>query len=281
MRIIRVLTVVAVSGLAACGDSTEPAAIPASVEILGGNGQQALGNETLPDSLRVRVLDSRGMPVSWVLMEWTANAGAISPFRTRTDASGMTAAKWAFYNPAVGFAPVGTHTATATIVGGSSTVFSAHARAGAMPRSVSITPDRVNASSGPATVTVAVRATDDWSGRGVQFILVEFYAGIPGSWGSGSLAGELKLVSGNAADGVWQATLTVPQGAAAGPWTLDRLTVGWGCGSPNRRTYFSSQLATAGMPHRFTVMAGSSQLNLLSAPRPGEAPPKLSVSSSC
>lgn len=281
MRIIRVLAVVVVSGLAACADPTEPGEPPPSLEIVGGDGQQALGHQTLVDSLHVSVMDHEGKPIPGVLVDWRASSGAISPSRNATDAAGVASAEWAFYSPTTGPSPVGTHRAIATIVGGDSVVFIAHARAGVVLRAVSITPDRVNVSSGAATVTMAVHVTDDRTGLGVQFGSVQFHDGTPASSGGGWWVAGLTLVSGSPADGVWQGTITVPQGAGAGVWTVARLTIGWGCGTTNRRELFSYDLATAGMPYQFTVMADPSQPNLVPAPPPGEASLKLSVSNSC
>ncbi|MGK2935609.1 MAG: Ig-like domain-containing protein [Gemmatimonadaceae bacterium] len=100
MRFIRsLLAGLVVGGLVSCGDLTEPEPLP-TLEIVDGFGQEALGNETLRDSLRVRLRRADGTPVPGATVVWTVSSGAISPVQTVTDGSGQAAASWSFYNAA-------------------------------------------------------------------------------------------------------------------------------------------------------------------------------------
>lgn len=256
MRVVRLLiAVVVAAGPAACADSTDPGNIPASIEIVDGDGQEAVHTQALPDSLRVRVKDRDGTPLAGVLVDWTASSGAISPSPSTTDASGAAAARWVFYRPETGWSSVGTHHATATVAGAGSVTFTSHAKEGVVLRSVSITPDRVNVFSGPASAIITVHATDDRTGLGLIYGSVTFYNPTETQTVFETLHDPLELVSGTPADGIWEATIVVPQGAETGAWTLGRLTLGWGCGPSRRMELFSTALQSLGMPYELTVTA--------------------------
>lgn len=256
MRLLRFLSpILIVGGLAACADSTAPGNIPASIEIVAGDGQEALAHETLPDSLRVRILDGDGNPLPGVRVNWTASSGAISPSSTETDAGGVGSTSWSFYSPSTGYSVLGNHRVTATVEGAGSTTFTGSVREGAVLRGVWITPDHVNVASSDASVTVSVWATDDRTTWGIAYGYVQFYNPTATSTDFESLYETLALSAGTPADGVWKATITVPQGAETGAWTLGRVAVGWGCGPSRRREYFDTHLQSLGMPYRLHVTA--------------------------
>lgn len=86
--------------------------------------------------------------------------------------------------------------------------------------SVSFEPAQVDTSNGPATITVTVHITDDLSGASG----IAMFFRRPGttqvaqaevrtdSWS--------KNVSGNALDGIYQATMVIPQYSAYGQWEM-------------------------------------------------------------
>jgi hypothetical protein len=203
--------------LAACGESIAPADGPASLEIVDGDDQQALIFTALPDPLRVRVLDRGGDPVEGVTVQWSANGGTVSPAAVVTDAEGMAAATWSF-GVVPGTFTAGTYQATASVAGLSPVTFTGHARVGSEIADVEIDPASVDVATGPADVTVTVRATDDYG----QLISIDIEFTSPSAaQTSGSVA--LDLVSGSTADGVWTGTVTIPQGAEPGVWSVARL----------------------------------------------------------
>src|SRR6185295_11060372 len=91
----------AVASLLACnaGDLLLPAANqPAAITLLQGNAQTAIVGGTLPESLIVRVTDSRNLPVAqirvaFVLMTPSAG-GSLAPDTALTDKDGRAAARW-------------------------------------------------------------------------------------------------------------------------------------------------------------------------------------------
>jgi hypothetical protein len=273
MRVVRLLiAVLLAAGIAACAGSTEPTHLPAFIEIVDGDGQEALGNQTLPDSLRVRVTDRDDLPVPGALVEWTATSGAISPSTTTTDASGVAAARWAFYDPVTGWSAVGTHRATATVPGAGSVTFTSHAKAGVVLRALWIAPDSVNVAASAASVAVTLHATDDRTGLGLSYVSVQFYNPTANSTVFESLWKPLDLTAGTPADGAWKGTITVPQGAETGVWTLGRVTLGWGCGPARRIELFDSHLQSLGLPYQLIVTAAPAQGEASLIPRGGTVP---------
>ena len=77
--------------------------------------------------------------------------------------------------------------------------------------SLGYSPSRVDVGSGSASVTFTAHLTDGSPITGAYVSLVNSAA-------SQQVNGQFERVSGTAEDGVWQATLSVPQGAAAGSW---------------------------------------------------------------
>ncbi|MGK2935610.1 MAG: hypothetical protein ACSLFE_10265 [Gemmatimonadaceae bacterium] len=143
------------------------------------------------------------------------------------------------------------------MVGGDSVMFTGHTRAGVVLRSVSITPDRVNVASSAATVRVVVRATDDRTSLGLDYVSMQFYNVANPSVGAAdheSWFAVFNRTSGTLADGVWEGTITVPQGSESGERKLS-LTLSWGCGPANRKSVYDQQLRSLGMPDQVTVTA--------------------------
>jgi len=67
-----------------------------ALTILSGNNQSGTPGAPLPDSLRVRLTDKFGNPVSGVTIVWTpiAGSGIVSPTSSVTDANGRAATRW-------------------------------------------------------------------------------------------------------------------------------------------------------------------------------------------
>jgi hypothetical protein len=124
----------------------------------------------------------------------------------------------------------------------------------------------VDTSTGPATVTVSARFTDDLAG--VWASQTDYTSGSTGSFNSPSLriigpSGQLlsawfsKRVSGGPLDGVYEATVTVPAHTEQGTWTID------GNSAPgiqpvdkagNTAWLKATDLAAAGYPTTFEVI---------------------------
>jgi hypothetical protein len=249
--------IVAIAVLA-CGDPSEPSG-SLSIEIVDGDGQQAVtmngaqtftGTGYLADTLRVRVVNSAGNPVEGVTVIWAADAGGLEPNVSTTDASGIAAARWSWFSTVTGWAPVGTHRATAGVPDVGTVNFTGQARAGVVLHELSISPDTVDVSTGAAQSTIAVRVTDDRPGFGMSYVLAFFFSPA----GSGSMITTLAPVSGSPMDGVWEGTITVPQDADAGSWELFQLTLGWGCGGANRIVMPGVKLEQLDLPSQFYVL---------------------------
>jgi hypothetical protein len=103
---------------------------------------------------------------------------------------------------------------------------------------LTVNPSSVNTSSGPQTVTVDVHATDNLSG--VAGVVVSL------SNGSRYLSSTAHLLAGGERlNGTWEASLTLPQYAAAGRYALG---VGVVDNVGNHHTYSSSELEGLGLP---------------------------------
>ena len=103
---------------------------------------------------------------------------------------------------------------------------------------LTVSPATVNTSSGSQTVTVDVHATDDLSG--VAGVVVSL------SNGSRYLSSTAHLLAGGERlDGTWEASVTLPQFAAAGRYSL---SVGVVDNVGNHHTYSSAELEELGFP---------------------------------
>jgi hypothetical protein len=107
------------------GAIAQPAGASA-IQMVSGNAQEAPAGAPLPDSLVVRVTDAFGNPVAGAVVQWSADAGTVSPAEAATGANGLAAAR-----RILGAVP-GAQTAVAAIPGlaGSPVTFSHTAIAG-------------------------------------------------------------------------------------------------------------------------------------------------------
>ncbi|MDQ4079747.1 MAG: hypothetical protein M3125_03240 [Gemmatimonadota bacterium] len=176
---------------------------------------------------------------------------------TVTDSLGTAVAQWSWYAPQTGYVTPGTYTATALIAGVDSVTFTGYARVGVVLRELEITPDTVTVESGPATVMVTLRATDDRTAFGLEYASVQFFSP-PDAPPAGWLL-PLTLVSGTPADGVWQGSITVPQGTHAGDWEIIRVNLGWGCGGANRVELTGPKLTSLGLPLTVHVKSAAAE----------------------
>lgn len=254
---------IAVGG-SACRDVAGPDDGPASLTIVSGDGQEAVtangsqtstGTGALPDSLRVRVTNSKGDPVEGARVTWTTRAGSVSPSTSLTDSAGMATARWSWHAPQTGFVAPGVYTATAFLAGVDSVTFTGYARVGVALRDLEISPDTVTVASGPATVIVTIHVTDDRTASTLDYTSVQF-ASPPGVPFTGWLE-PLTRVSGTPADGVWQGSITVPEGTYPGDWEIIRVTLSWGCGVMNRVELTGLRLTSLGLPLRLHVKAAA------------------------
>jgi hypothetical protein len=239
------LAVLALQGLGACENgSPVDTSLPTTVAVVDGNGQKVLAGDPLPAPLRVRVTDGDGQPMAGAPVQWWATAGTFSAAETVTDASGIASVTW-IMRTTPNSAPLGAQRATGTVAGAGSAEFSGYSGRGITVGSVSITAPEVNVASGPATVTVSVRATDDISD------VFEGAFRFTSPSGASTAFPRLTLASGTGIDGVWQGTVEIPQGAEPGLWKLQvtlrshRYTVTW----------FSETLQGQGLAHGVTVRA--------------------------
>jgi serine protease len=121
-------------------------------------------------------------------------------------------------------------------------------------KSFSITPDPVDTSNGPQTITLEAHITDDMSGvAGIGYT-----NGTPGVTFKNS-SGQMAWASfgpdsrdphTTPQDGTYQTTITLPRYSASGTWTVDSFSLVDMAG--NRTSMTASQMATAGMQTTFT-----------------------------
>lgn len=113
---------------------------------------------------------------------------------------------------------------------------------------ISIAPSAVNATSGPATVTIDVTATDDLAGVPEFQPITAVTATAPAALQSQS--GLWRRISGDSRNGVYRTIVTIPQWAQPGTWSL-RISFIDSVG--NRATFLPAQLASLGLPYQFNV----------------------------
>jgi hypothetical protein len=230
-------------GLAACSDTTEPA-VPTSIEIVDGDDQEALLTRTLPDPLRVRVLDQRGVPLAGARVLWSGSIGPVTPMDTVTDEAGMAWAMWTL-GTVPGTYQSGAHTAMAAVHGAGSVTFTGYARVGVDVADVSIAPDEVGVGAGPATALVTVAVNNDYGSLltgNIRFV----------SPSGDEAAGDfpLELVEDVDEGGIFEGVVTIPQGAEAGVWTVSHLRIR---STAHTVIYNASALAYQGLAHELTV----------------------------
>lgn len=76
--------------------ATSVVLVPASLEIVGGDGQSGPAGAPLPQPLAVRVRDPGGSPIAGVEVAWTVEAGggSISPATSTTGPDGVATTTW-------------------------------------------------------------------------------------------------------------------------------------------------------------------------------------------
>lgn len=155
-RVSIVGLLVLLAPLAACDDSTGPAA-PSAVEIVSGDGQEGTVATTLDDRLVVRVVDGSGNGISGVSVSWEVESGdgSVSALDEESGSDGRAEAEWTL-GP-----DVGTQTLTVTVDGVAPATFEAQAVA-AVPASVEAASDATPEGTvgEELDAPVAVRVTD-------------------------------------------------------------------------------------------------------------------------
>ena len=96
--------------------------------------------------------------------------------------------------------------------------------AGAQIRSVTVLTPSTDSSNGPATVTVRAWVTDASPGAGTGFAEATFCGSgdVYGMAGRSASFGDSNRLSGDAFDGIYEATVTLPRYSAAGTWRMCR-----------------------------------------------------------
>jgi Invasin, domain 3 len=181
---------------------------PVEVMMVQGDRQEGAPGAPLPDSLRVRVVDTLGNGVSGRQVSWVValGGGSIVPDTDTSDANGYASAQWTLGQEA------GANAARAVIPEAGFVTFTAVASSGqsgggggaggqppsASRSSVSASPDSIPVGSGTSTITVVVR---DDQGNPVPGAVVSLAAS-----GSGSTLVQPSSPTG--ADGVAEGTVT-------------------------------------------------------------------------
>jgi hypothetical protein len=275
-----------------CSESGDPTTLDTrvSLEITGGNDQEAvtsgagtghllIGNGTMVDSLRVRVTGPNGEPLAGRSVVWSTSAGTVSPATSTTGVDGIAAAHWSLHRQGGGWSPVGTHAVEARVAATSVTAsFTGHARAGVTVRSISFSPDTVDVGGGDAPVSVTVRMTDDRRDAGPTHVSVQFYNPSATQTVFQSVVQNLARVGDGGAETEWTGTVTMPDDAEAGAWSLGRLVIGWGCGSQNRGQLLADRLAELGLTYLLPVVRGPAGAPAANA---GSPPPLALESATC
>jgi hypothetical protein len=286
-----ILALAAIGGAAAgCGDATAPveAADELRLALAGGDDQEAvtpgggghlyIGWGWMPDSLRVRLTDSNGVPLDDRPVIWTTTAGSVSPVVATTDAQGMATTRWSFYSPSTGWAPSGTYEAQATVAGAAPVTFSGHARAGVTLQSISFTPDTVSVEAGAAQAAVSIRLTDDRRDASLEHVSVQLYNPSATDTDFQSTSAVLKLAGGAPESATlereWTGGFTVPADAEHGPWRLGRMTFSWGCGDDGRASLLGGMLEQLGLKPHLHVVASAGTARAGSAARFGSLVPE-------
>jgi hypothetical protein len=84
-------------GVFACsGDTNVEPPVPATIQVVDGNGQTGTPGAQLGSPLRVQVTDSKGNPAAGVSVTWSvlSGGGSIAPTTSSTDNSGMASAQF-------------------------------------------------------------------------------------------------------------------------------------------------------------------------------------------
>ena len=144
-----------------------PRARPAAISKSGGDGQQAAVTTTLPESLRVRVLDVGGLPVGGAQVSWVpaTGGGTVSASATGTSSDGYAAVAWTLGTRA------GNQNVAASVDQVPSVSFTATANSG-LAAAIRLTPD-TSSLEVASTSSLQTSSTDRFgnaiSGRQVQW----------------------------------------------------------------------------------------------------------------
>lgn len=130
--VLRVLCAASVAGLVGCYSSNSEARVATSIENAGGSGQSGVVGRSLPQPLRVRVLDQEDDPVGGVHVLWQVTAGNGRVQASTSETTDQGVAEMVFI---LGSTP-GPQAAQASVQGlsGSPVTFTATAITGGSPR---------------------------------------------------------------------------------------------------------------------------------------------------
>lgn len=115
---------------------------------------------------------------------------------------------------------------------------------------ISISPPAVDVTTGPASVTVDVTATDDLSGVPEFQSIAAVIASAPAAQQSQSAI--WRRISGDSRGGTYRTILTIPRWSQPGAWLI---RVSFTDSTGNRATFPTAQLASLGLSHQFNVIS--------------------------
>src|ERR1700727_167087 len=116
--------------------------------------------------------------------------------------------------------------------------------------SFTFSPQAVDVTNAPATISATAQATDDLSG--VTEVAVEWVS----PDGTNAVGGGLGLSSGTNLNGTYTSTFTIPQFVEPGTWNVAQVYVRDNAG--NSKTYYQSDLQALGYPTTLQVVDGTS-----------------------
>ncbi len=170
-----------------------PAPSGSQLVIVSGERQRAEVGAALPQPLVVRLQNAAGQPLRGAAVAWAASAGTITAAAAVTDAQGQVSATW---DP--GTAP-GTRTATASVAGANSVLFTAEATPGVPAELRKASGDAQTANTGtllpvPLGVSVLDAYGNLLSGHEVRWRVVS---------GGGTLTGAVSIPTAGPASNQW------------------------------------------------------------------------------
>ena len=247
--------------LAACGGeglTLPPDGAAANIEVTWGSGQSARVGSTLPDSLVVKVTDTRGRPVEGanVVFDFTADGSAASPATASTDANGIAWSRLVL-GTRVGLVNGTARVPTDQGVTPVSTTFTATVLAGDANGIALVSGDGQSAPVNSALPAPLVVVVTDQDGNPISNVTISW--SVTGG-GSVSLASTVTDANG-------QTSVTRTLGPTAGAQTT--VATAALAGSPITFTH----TATAGSAARVVVVDGNGQ----SAPAGTKLPKELVV----
>jgi hypothetical protein len=228
----RVLAGVAALALGCTGsDLTLPEqGLPANIVVVRGDAQTAAVGSALPDSLVVRVTDSKDRPIQRQQVTFAPSAGTVVPTAATTNADGRAGAIWVL-------GPVaGPQSATATATGngapaGLAVTFHATALTSGAARLDKAAGDGQSATAGSAVATPPAVKVSDKDGNPVSGVAVTFAV----------------ASGGGAVNPTTPVTTNASGVAAVTTWTLGTVA------GPNTLTATVALAGIAGSPATFTA----------------------------